>query len=108
MVLFPCRLRTHSSCAAVSDRHFRKTWPKEPEDRIEASLVGLAEGWPEDVDRLSNNIPLPKTAVPMNYRFRYVRAEGDDAVFLKRLSDTAAQELCILKRQGKRTIVLLI
>ena len=37
-----------------------QTWPKEPEDRIEASLVDLAEGWPEDVDRLANKLPLPK------------------------------------------------
>ena len=39
---------------------FRKTWPKEPEDRIEASLVGLAEGGPEDVDRLANSLAFPK------------------------------------------------
>ena len=60
----------------------RKLGPKEPEDRIEASLVDLAESWLEDIDRLSDKVPLQMTAVPINVSFYSVRSDGDDAVFL--------------------------
>ena len=75
-------IRPCSGCCAAT-MGFRKTLPKAPEDRIEASVVGLAEDWSEDIDRLSNILERPITAVTANCRIHNVRAEGNDAVFRK-------------------------
>ena len=74
-ICYPPKEKSANSADACSggsplpDIRSRETWLKqEREDRIDASVVALAEGWPEDVKRLSNKLSLPKTAVPVHFR----------------------------------------